>query len=306
MNQKSIGFLFLGETHTEYPDIAYSLLRHGIKSQLIDLNNCCSTQWDDYSLINVRECRGYHLYPEFLSKIDNLETKLGLVPMTNSFSVIRAAIDKADYLRNLALDGVELIPTLWLNRGDFITLEEIIVKTGWHDFVIKPTVSSKSWNTYRVVVNGNEIQIAKADTRMSFHDIKANNAFAELIQRHDLCVQKFMPEIFTRGELSFVFIDNEFSHAIRKTVAPDNWLAHEFFGGKNEYYAATANEIKWAVQIITTLRQKYGDFLYARIDAIPDKQRLLLLECETMVPRLFLSEGNALEKYVQAINKRLS
>ena len=55
-----------------------------------------------------------------------------------------------------------------------------------------------------------------------------------------------MPEIFSRGELSFVFIDNEFSHAIRKTVAPDNWLAHEFFGGKNEYYQTTANEISWA------------------------------------------------------------
>jgi hypothetical protein len=155
------------------------------------------------------------------------------------------------------------------------------------------------------VVNGNEIQIVKADTNMSFQDIKAKNAFTDLIELCDVCVQQFMPEIFSRGELSFVFIDNEFSHAIRKTVAPGNWLAHEFFGGNNEYYQATVNEISWAEHIFTTLGQRYGDFLYARIDAIPDKQRLLLLECELMVPRLFLSEGHALERYARALKNRL-
>jgi hypothetical protein len=47
--------------------------------------------------------------------------------------------------------------------------------------------------------------------------------------------------------------------------------------------------------------QRYGYFLYARVDAIPHKQNLQLLECELVVPRLFLTEGNALNKYVQAI-----
>jgi glutathione synthase/RimK-type ligase-like ATP-grasp enzyme len=305
LDPKCIGFLYLGETHTEFTDLARCLSAHGIESRLIDLTQCQSIQWDEYSLINVRECRGYHCHPDFLSKIDDLKSKLGHVPMTNSFSVIRAAIDKANYLRELELVGVDLIPTVWLKRGESITLEEIIEKTGWHDFVIKPTVSSKSWNAYRVVVNGNEIQIVKADINMSFQDIKTNNVFTDLMELCDVCAQQFMPEIFSRGELSFVFIDNEFSHAIRKTVAPDNWLAHEFFGGNNEYYQATANEISWAEHIFAKLGQKYGDFLYARIDAIPDNRRLLLLECELMVPRLFLNEGHALERYVQAMKKRL-
>ena len=125
------------------------------------------------------------------------------------------------------------------------------------------------------------------------------------MEQHDLCIQKFMPEIFSQGELSFVFIDNQFSHAIRKTVACDNWLAHEFFGGNNACYSPTISQISWARDIFSVLQQKYGDFLYARIDAIPDSQDLRLLECELMVPRLFLSEGNALKKYVQAINARL-
>ena len=42
------------------------------------------------------------------------------------------------------------------------------------------------------------------------------------------------------------------------------------------------------------------------IDAIPDGQKLLLLECELIAPRLFLREGDALEKYSVAIKKRIA
>lgn len=306
MKPKRIGFLYIGETHNEYPDIASCLSDHGIESKLIDLTDCQSVQWDGFNLINVRECRGYHRYPNFLAIIDDLEGKLGHVPMANSFPVIRAAVDKANYLYKLELAGVNMIPTVWLKQGEAITLEDIIESTGWQDFVIKPTVSSKSWQTYRVVANGNKLQIIKADTNMLCQDIKANVDLTNLIEAGDICVQKFMPEIFSHGELSFVFIDNQFSYAIRKTVAPENWLAHEFFGGKNEYYLVSKKEINWAEQIFKTLSKKYGDFLYARIDAIPDDQRLLLLECELIVPRLFLNEGHALEAYVQAMKKRLT
>ena len=303
--RKSVGFLFLGECHAEYPAIAQALLGHGIESQLIDLYDCDSMQWDQFNLINIRECRGYHHHSNFLAKIDLLETQLGQVPLANSFSVIRAAIDKAKYLRELELSGVELIPTHWLKGQEHVSLEEIFEKTGWDEFVIKPTISSKSWNTYRVLRKEKQIQIAKADSQMVFQTLIEHTAVSKLMGPHDLCIQKFMPEIFSQGELSFVFIDNQFSHAIRKTVACDNWLAHEFFGGNNACYSPAQRQIAWASDIFSILQQKYGDFLYARIDAIPDNQDLRLLECELMVPRLFLNEGNALNSYVQAINSRL-
>jgi glutathione synthase/RimK-type ligase-like ATP-grasp enzyme len=305
LKRKSVGFLCLGECHTEYPAIVRALIEHGIESQLIDLCDCDSIQWDQFNLINVRECRGYHHHPNFLAKIDVLETQLGQVPLANSFPVIRAAIDKANYLRGLQLSGVDLIPTLWLKRQECVRLEEIFEKTGWDDFVIKPTISSKSWNTYRVLSKGNHIQIAKADTEMVFQTMTEHVAVSELMGPHDLCIQKFMPEIFSEGELSFVFINNQFSHAIRKTVGSDNWLAHEFFGGNNACYSPEKRQLSWARGIFSVLQQKYGDFLYARIDAIPDNQDLRLLECELIVPRLFLNEGNALNNYVQAIISRL-
>jgi len=46
--------------------------------------------------------------------------------------------------------------------------------------------------------------------------------FGNMSLDNDVCFQKFMPEILSRGELSFVFIDGKFSHAVQKTVARNN------------------------------------------------------------------------------------
>jgi glutathione synthase/RimK-type ligase-like ATP-grasp enzyme len=305
-----IGFLFLGQAHSEYPDVSLCLSKHGFDSHLIDLNDSNPIKWDEYSLINVRECCGYHLDPDFLHKVEVLENRLGNTPITNSLDIIRAAIDKGKYLKELEQEGVDTIPTLWLKRGATVTLEDIIRKTGWNDLVVKPTVSSKCWNTYRVVKRANGMDIMRAENQhpsaLKGDVFEQHQAFSDLLKSHDVCLQKFMPEILSRGELSFVFIGGEFSHAVQKTVASNNWIAHEFFGGKNGYYKARVAEINWAQDIYARLEYKYGHFLYARIDGISDGQKLRLLECELVVPRLFLREGQAFDKYAIAIKKRLT
>jgi len=309
LKRPSIGFLFLGQTHTDYFDVSLCLLKYGLESHLIDLNNSDHIKWDEYSLINVRECRGYHLDPDFLRKIEVLKNLLGSTPITNSLAIIRSAIDKGKYLQELEQDGVDIIPTFWLKRGTSVTLEDVIQETGWNDLVVKPTISSKCWNTYRVVKHASRMEIIRAENQTSLIlknvAIEHHQVLAELLKSNDVCFQKFMPEILSRGELSFVFIDGKFSHTVQKTVARNNWLAHEFFGGKNEYYKAAVTEINWAQDIYAKLSYKYGDFLYARIDSIPDGQKLRLLECELVVPRLFLREGQAFEKYAIAIKKRI-
>jgi hypothetical protein len=309
LKRPSIGFLFLGQAHSEYVDVSLYLSKHGFESHLIDLNNSDHIKWDGYSLINVRECRGYHLDPDFLHNLEVLENRLGNTPITNSLAITRAAIDKGKYLKELEQEGVDTIPTFWLKRGATVTLEDIIRETGWNDLVVKPTISSKCWSTYRVVKRANGMDIIRAENQippvLKSLVFEHHLAFSELLKSHDVCCQKFMPEILSRGELSFVFIDSKFSHAVQKTVARNNWIAHEFFGGKNEYYKAAVAEINWAQDIYARLAYKYGDFLYARIDSISDGQKLRLLECELVVPRLFLREGQAFEKYAIAIKKRI-
>lgn len=309
MKRPVIGFLFLGQSHTEYSDVSRCLSKQGLESHLIDLNNSDSIKWDAYSLINVRECRGYHLDPDFLHKVEALVDKLGDIPVTNSPAIIRAATDKGKYLQELAREGVNTIPAYWLKRGASVALEDVFQTTGWHDLVVKPAISSKCWNTYRLVKRPNGMAMISAENQLSpaleKTPFEQHQEFAELLNSHDVCLQKFMPEILSRGELSFVFIDGNFSHAVQKTVAKQNWLAHEFFGGKNALYKASVAEINWAHDIFTRLSDKYGDFLYARVDGIPDGRQLRLLECELVVPRLFLLEGQAFDKYALAIKKRM-
>ena len=144
LKRPSIGFLFLGQTHTEYFDVSLCLSKHGLESHLIDLNNSDHIKWDEYSLINVRECRGYHLDPDFLHKVEVLENELGSTPITNSLAIIRAAIDKGKYLQELEQDGVDTIPTFWIKCGATATLHDVIRETGWNDLVMKPTISSTS------------------------------------------------------------------------------------------------------------------------------------------------------------------
>ncbi|WP_020564605.1 ATP-grasp domain-containing protein [Methylosarcina fibrata] len=306
MKHPLVGFIFLDQPHTEYSGIAHHLAVHGLESRLISLNRSGDIHWDQYGLINVRECRGYHCDSDFLAKIEALAEQLGTVSIVNSLPVIRAALDKSNYLRGLEQDGVGLIPTLWAERGENMTIEEVFQRTGWHDCVVKPAISSKSWNTYRISRNWKGIEIRTAESNPSFLSaVEFRDLLEGLLRSHTVCFQQFMPEIVTHGELSFIFIDDLFSHAVRKTVARNSWIAHECFGGTNAYYEASPSEIRWARDIHSRLLQKYGGFLYARIDGIPDGKRLRLLECELVVPRLFLAEGRAFENYALAIKKRV-
>jgi hypothetical protein len=98
-----------------------------------------------------------------------------------------------------------------------------------------------------------------------------------------------------------VFLGGAFSHAIRKTVAPGGWLAHEFYGGRNAACAVDAAAVAWAEQVYAAIVQRFGELHYGRVDAIPEGRQWLLLECELVVPRLFLREGRAVEQYASVL-----
>ncbi len=306
LNKYNVGFLTLGATHDDYSEIEKALHQQNITASLINLNDCEEINWSQFDLINVRECRGFHLDHEVLAKFDAINEQLGNTPLLNSMQVIRAGLDKGVYLKALGDEGVNLIPTRWFQQGEAVDLPTVLTESGWQDFVIKPTVASKCWNTYRVVINHtHDVQIFEGDRLLTGNMDDSIAIFHQLLEKFDLCMQAFMPEIFSSGEFSFVFIDGLYSHAVNKQVAHNSWLAHEAFGGKNSLYQAKLSEIDWAQQIFAKLTQRYGDFLYARIDAVPHQGQLLLLECELVVPRLFLKEADALAKYAEAIKKRI-
>jgi hypothetical protein len=101
------------------------------------------------------------------------------VLMCNTPEILTWNFDKS-YLRLLAAAGVELVPTIYLARGERPDIASLARDRGWDEIVVKPTGT---------------------------------------LQDRGLLVQPFLPEILSAGELSLLFFDGVFSHAVRKRPA---------------------------------------------------------------------------------------
>ncbi len=312
MSQKKhrVCFVHLGKMHDDFPVIVQKLKDRFIEPVPLYLNDLNHFDFDSVDLISIRHCRGYHRVPGFFEKLFALKCSLEriqqhFISVMNPLRNLEGVSDKSVYLTALEENGIELVPTLWSAKDQKMSLEQIIHRVQWNDFVIKPTVSSKSWNTYRVKKLGSGVlKISSAKETLSRKNfVTMTDSF---FANHDLCIQKFMPEILVSGELSFVFLDGRFSHAVSKTVAQQGWIAHESFGGRNESVDIPARDKRWAESVYEVLVSLYGDFSYARIDAIRDQRgQLKLLECELLVPRLFLLESGRMDSYIKMIETRI-
>jgi len=232
----TIAFLHLGQTHDEFPDVVLALARLGLESELISLDDGDRVDWCRYAAVNIRECRGYHLDEQFLTRLEQLHRRIAPVDFVNPMAVARGALDKSAYLPALEAAGVHLVPTYWPSGGLGGGIAALFDDTGWNDIVVKPAVSSKSWQTFRLTRTADGVDIRSPGppapayrSTLAQCQTLLNETFAE----RSLCVQRFLPEIESRGETSFVFLGGALSHAVRKTVAPGGWLAHEFYGGSN-------------------------------------------------------------------------
>ena len=308
-----IGLLHLGRIHDETPALRDFLAERGIASELVPLpalDDGGSTDWGRFDRVSVRDCRDSHRHPDFLARIRALAVHLGglKVPLANPLAVIEAGHAKSDYLPQLERQGVALIPSRWLPRGWRGSLAELLEGCGWREAVLKPAIGAKSWHTYRVRRQGPGLAITAADgtppadAATVVNTVDADAWLARLAQDGEVCVQRFLPGICRAWEFSAVFLGGEFSHAVAKSVAAGGWIAHEGFGGRNRLRQASAAERRWAAAVEERLRQRFGVLPYARIDGIRDEAgELLLLECELVIPRLFLSEGEAFGRYADVL-----
>ncbi len=302
-----IALLHLGRIHDETPALRAVLADRGIASELVPLPSRTDgdpTDWGRFDRVSVRDCRDSHRHPDFLARISALAEQLeGLgVPLANPLPVIQAGHAKSDYLPQLEREGVALIPSRWLPRGWRGSLAGLLEAGGWSEAVLKPAIGARSWHTYRVRRVGPSLAITAADGRAAVAAADADGWLERLAQDGEVCLQRFLPEICRAGEFSAVFLGGEFSHAVVKSVAAGGWIAHEGFGGCNRLGQASAADRRWAAAVEERLRRRFGVLPYARIDGIRDGGgELLLLECELVIPRLFLSEGEAFGRYADVL-----
>ena len=248
--------------------------------------------WDDpsadpaaYDLCVLRSCWDYYKHPgSFLKWIERADKTSRLV---NPAPVVRWNYNKR-YLGALASAGVALVPTVFFERGEEAVLATIMATRRWDDVVIKPSVSASSFRTRR---------FGKAEVKEG-HDF-----LRELLRDRDTMVQKYMPAVEGEGEKAVVWIDGEFTHAVRKSPR---------FAGAGESVSAAVEvspeERALAEQALSKAVERVGSkepLLYARVDMVRGAGgKLVVSELEMIEPSLFLLQHPpALERLVSAIGK---
>jgi hypothetical protein len=211
--------------------------------------------------------------------------------LCNPADVVAWDIDKR-YLDDLARAGVGVVPTQWVRPGSSWS-----PPTG--EYVVKPAVSAGGRETARYG---------------SDHDDEARAHVARLLDGGStVMVQPHLPAIADPGEISLVFVDGAYSHAVRKgpmldlggPVVPRPWERMVFLG----LTAPTAAEQAAAASAVAAVAERFrGEaLLYARVDLVDDGAgRPLVLEVELIDPNLSLVlHPPAAEALAAAVVRRL-
>ena len=208
----------------------------------------------------------FNKYNEFISWINETKNKTNFI---NSTDVILWNIDK-HYLQDLKNNGINIASSIFIEKGDDITLEKLFKMTRWDEAVIKPTVSGAALNTYRINENN-----------FSNHEL----LFKKLVKKESFIFQEFLQNIISEGEISLIMIAGEYTHAVKKIAKKGDFRVQDDHGGKVEIYQANYNEIKFAKNCINQCPSLPA---YARVDIVYDnKNQISLSELELIEPELW-------------------
>jgi glutathione synthase/RimK-type ligase-like ATP-grasp enzyme len=117
-----------------------------------------------------------------------------------------------------------------------------------------------------------------------------------------LLVQEFMLEV-RNGELSCVFFDGDFSHAVLKQPAPGEYRVNSQYQGIVAAVQPQAEVVQQARAALETLPEVP---LYARVDGVLRDGAFVLMELELCEPSLYLqyAPGTA-DRFAEATLRRL-
>lgn len=281
-----LGIVTCGKCRDLIPDeraLLPLLTQRGIQGIPVVWNDAL-VDWKTFDALLVRSVWDYHLHPaEFNDWLLQIES--AGIPCWNSIDTIRWNHHKF-YLHDLQHRGVDIVPTLFMrNAGDAASqLREL----GWRKVVIKPAVSASGYRTQST----------------SLESPQATSLLLEASAFGDFLVQPFMPEISQSGEVSLIFFNHRFSHAVLKRPRDGEFRVQVEHGGHQVPYHPNERLIQQARNAIDNCG---FELLYARVDGIIKDGKFLLMELELIEPDLFLSTRNgAGHTFVTALTERLT
>jgi len=267
------------------PDVDEEILLEALRARGIEVRmaawNDPRERWDEPVPTVIRSTWDYiHDLTAFRAWI---ECAASAAPLWNPARIVIENLHKG-YLLALERRGIAIVPTELVAARSRGLLADVLRARGWDDVVVKPAVGAGSFGTLRF----------RAEDGAA-----GERHFASLVRERDVLVQPYERSVEGHGERALVWIDGEFTHAVRKSPR---------FGEDPERVSeAIAIEPDERALGEAVLSDHRDDLLYARVDVARDPEgRPRVMELELVEPSLFLVQHRgALERLAAGIERRL-
>lgn len=263
-------------------------LAEALRARGISVTPIPWTEIDPYAVLDappivLRSTWDYHRVPTmFRAWLQSLEDSGRTV--WNDAAVASGNLDKV-YLRQLESTGIAIPRTRWLDRIDNAAIEQALADEGWERAVFKPRIAATAYGTF-LVTKG---------VQLSDNDLAPSRSSGALLQ-------EFVPAVEEAGEVSMVFIDDTFSHAVSKHARTGDFRVQHDFGGSVDRLIPSPGLLAFADRVMA---QVHRATLYARVDVVETSRGPLLMELELIEPELyFLHVPAAADRMAAAILRR--
>ncbi|MDB4944447.1 MAG: hypothetical protein JWP97_3981 [Labilithrix sp.] len=249
----------------DHPVLLAALAERGIVAESLAWNDPAA-RFEDHDVVVVRSTWDYfHDVEAFLA----WTARVGRAARLLNPADVLAWNARKSYLLELEAQGVAIVPTAIVAKGERRSLADLATERGWSEVVVKPLVSAGSFRTERFCLHDEPGRTAA-------------QAFLDALSaQRDVMVQPWMPVVETYGERSLVWVGGALSHAIRKAPRFET-TAPEFSGA----LPIADDERAFAERVIAPYESR---LLYGRVDTIRDEDgSIRLMELELIEPFLFL------------------
>ncbi|HQS17053.1 hypothetical protein [Reyranella sp.] len=203
----------------------------------------------------------------------------------NSIDLVRWNLRK-DYVEKLAAAGVR-VPRSFVVPCELSAIGRVFEETGWAQAVVKPASGA----------SGHSVELLQRATLAG-----QIAGLAEEARQAGVVVQEFLPEI-AEGELSLVYFDGVFSHAIRKRPPPGEFRTNSRYKPTRTAEAPPPDVTHQGAACLATLPEMP---LYARVDGVVRDGVLIVIEVEVLEPALAMDfDPPSAERFAEATMKRL-
>lgn len=227
----------------------------------------------DWDVVVVRTTWDYQRDLDgFLASLAAIEARG--VPLANTAKTI-AWNAKKTYLRELADEGVPIVPTVF---GEGMTRESLRALAPG---VVKPIVSANADDTFRLDGPLDDATVADIARRFAARAWMA---------------QPFVRSVLDEGEISLFYFDGRYSHAIRKVPKSGDFRVQEEHGGLITPLAPTTPMRAAGDLVLQAVSSRGEPPFQARVDLVRlDDGTLALMELEAIEPSLYFrtDEGSA-------------